>query len=206
VTLTHVRFAPVWILSAALFSAASLPAGQPATPVTAVVLPDGRYSKLAVREMGREAARILKKSGVSLHSRVGIPPQAVNGMLVVVKLVGRCDMDGTPAYLEPGPLGWAHEANGTILPFSDLACDNLRGAVEAAIAGGNPTRANTLLGRAMGRVLAHELYHIVADTSYHGHGGVARAALTPRELTSGDLTFQPTEVEAIEARLRQTAR
>ena len=87
--------------------------------------------------MGREAAHILKQSGVSLRLHVGIPPQAVSGLLVVVKLVGHCDMDGSPAYLVPGPLGWSHEVNGAMLPFSDLACDNLRGAVEAASRDGN---------------------------------------------------------------------
>jgi hypothetical protein len=162
-----------------------------------VVLPDGRYSKVAVREMSREAAHILKKSGILLRSRVGVPSQAVSGMLIVVKLVGHCDMDGSPAFLETGPLGWAHEVDGTMLPFSDLACENLRGAVEAAIADGNPARANVLLGRAMGRVLAHELYHIVADTSEHGHEGVAQAALTPRELTSGQLELRPSELSAV---------
>lgn len=168
------------------------------TPVTAVVLPNGPYSKVAVREMAREAAHILKNSGVSLRWRIGAPPQSINGRLVVVKLMGHCDMDGTPAFLVPGPLGWSHEVNGAILPFSDLACDNLRGAVGIVMADGNPTQANVLLGRAMGRVLAHELYHIIADTADHGRDGVAQAALTPRELTAGPLELEHEDSEAIE--------
>jgi len=203
-TLNYVRSAPSLLLCAAILSAASLQAGQPSTPVTAVVLPGGRYSKLAVREMGREAAHILKQSGMSLRWHVGVPAQAVNGRLVVVKLVGHCDMDGTPAFLDSGPLGWAHEVNGTMLPFSDLACDNLRGAVEAAIADGNPLRGNVLLGRAMGRVLAHELYHIVADTSDHGRDGVTQAALTPRDLTSGQLELLPSQVATMQSGLNRS--
>jgi hypothetical protein len=151
--------------------------------------------------MGREAAHILKQSGVSLRWHLGAPAQAVSGLLIVVKLVGHCDMDGSPAYLEPGPLGWAHEVDGTMLPFSDLACDNLRGAVESAILDGNPLRGNVLLGRAMGRVLAHELYHIVADTSEHGREGVAKAALSPRELTSGPLELRASELTAVQSGL-----
>jgi hypothetical protein len=118
-----------------------------------------------------------------------------------VKLVGHCDMDGPPAYLEPGPLGWAHEVDGAMLPFSDLACDNLRGAVQSAIVDGNPFRGNVLLGRAMGRVLAHELYHIVADTSEHGREGVAQAALSPRELTSGPLELRHSEMSLVQSGL-----
>jgi hypothetical protein len=156
---------------------------------------------VAIREMGREAARILKRSSLSLRWHVGAPSQSVNGLLVVVKLVGHCDMDGSPAYLVPGPLGWSHEVNGTIIPFSDLACDNLRGAVQSAADHGNGVRANVLLGRAMGRVLAHEVYHIVADTSEHGREGVAQAALSPRQLTSGELELGPAEVDAVESGL-----
>jgi len=200
VTLNYVRCAP-YLFCAAISCAASLPDSQPSSQVTVVVLPDGRYSKVAIREMGREAGHILKQSGVSLRWHVGAPAQAVSGLLIVVKLVGRCDMDGSPAYLEPGPLGWAHEVDGTMLPFSDLACDNLRGAVESAIADGNLLRGNVLLGRAMGRVLAHELYHIVADTSEHGRDGVAQAALSPRELTSGPLEFKASELSLVQSGL-----
>jgi hypothetical protein len=202
VTLNYVRCAPSLLLCAAVCSAAPTLAVKPSThistQVTAVVLPDGRYSKVALREMGREAAHILKQSGLSLRWHVGIPVQSVSGMLVVVKLVGRCEMDGSPEVLVPGPLGWSHEVDGTVLPFSDLACDNLRGAVGSAIAGGNQLAGNVLLGRAMGRVLAHELYHIIADTSVHGHDGVAQAALTARQLTSGPLELAASEVTAVQ--------
>ena len=64
-TLNPVRYAPVWMFCAAIFCAVPLLAHQPSTPVTAVVLPDGHYSKLALREMDREASHILKQSGVS---------------------------------------------------------------------------------------------------------------------------------------------
>ena len=202
-TLNPVRCAPTLLLFAATCCFPVF-ADSASTAVTAVVFPQGRYSKVAVREMSREAGRILKRSSISLHARIGPPPQAVTGLLVVVKLVGQCDMDGTPAYLEPGPLGWSHEVNGDIIPFSDLACENLRGAVEAAIAAGNPVRANVLLGRAMGRVLAHELYHIVGDTSAHAREGVAQASLSPRELTAGQLDLQPADVAAVEKGLRGT--
>ncbi len=192
---------------ALIFCAASVQAGhspiQLATQVTAVVLPDGRYSLLALHEMGREAAHILKKSGISLQLQLGEAAQAVNGRLVVVKLVGRCDMDGPPASQVSGPLGWSHEANGVILPFSDLACDNIRGAIYGAAVEGRQFRGNVLLGRAMGRVLAHELYHVIANTTEHGRQGVAQPALTARELTSGQLELRPSEVATIQSRLRQ---
>ncbi len=212
-TLNYVRYAPALLFCAASFSAAPVVAGEPSTQisthitthittqVTAVVLPQGRYSQVALREMGREASHILNQTGVFLRWRLGVPAQSVSGMLVVVKLLGHCDMDGSPVSLAPGPLGWSHEVDGTVLPFSDMACDKLRGAVVSAMADGNQFGANVLLGRAMGRVLAHELYHIVAGTSVHGHDGVAQAAFTPRQLTSGPLELEAPEVAAVQSGL-----
>lgn len=197
-TLYQVRCAIAFICCASPVLAA-----QPPAPVTAVVMPDGRYSRVAIREMGREAARILKKSGVTLTWHLGQPAQSVSGLLVVVKLMGRCDMDGPSASPSPGPLGWSHEANRVVLPFSDLSCDNIRATVQNASPAGNQLRGNYMLGRAMGRVLAHELYHIVADTEEHGAGGVAQSALSARELTSGQLELQSSDVEAIQSGLRQ---
>ncbi len=126
-TLNHVRCAITLI-----FCAVPVLAGQPSTPVTAVVMPDGRYSRVAIREMVLEATNILKKSGVALHWHLGEPAQEVDGLLVVVKLAGRCDMDGPPVFPMSGPLGWSHAVNGAVLPFTDLACDNIRGAVQRA--------------------------------------------------------------------------
>jgi hypothetical protein len=202
VTLNFVRCA-----FALIFCPASVLVGQPsiqqATQVTAVVLPDGRYSRLALREMIREAAHILKKSGISLSWQLGKPAREVNGLLVVVELVGHCDMDGPPAFLMPGALGWTHEANGTVLPFSNLACENIRGAVQSARLAGYQLRGNVLLGRAMGRVLAHELYHVIANTTEHGGQGIAQPALSAQELTSGQLELRPSDVATIQNRLRQ---
>jgi len=147
--------------------------------------------------MGREAAKILKESGMSLRLRIGLPAQPVNGMLVVVKLQGHCDMDGSPASAGSGALAWTHSVDGKMLPFADLACDKLRGLIEGAARDQGQAGGNVLLGRAMGRVLAHELYHIEADTAEHGRGGVAQAALTCDELTSGSLELQAPEVEAV---------
>ena len=195
-TRDQVLSAPL-IICAAVLSAAPVLASQESTPLTAAILPDGSYSKLAIKEMGREAAKILKKSGMSLRWRVGTPQKAVNGRLVVVRLVGRCDMDASPALPESGALGWTHEVDGKILPFADVACDTLRGFVGASAHAPDLARGNVLLGRAMGRVLAHELYHIAADTAEHGRDGVAQAALTRSQLTSGSLELEASEVTAV---------
>lgn len=182
--------------------AATAEAGQSLqTTITAVLLPDGRFSTVALRAMEEEAAHILKASGVKLRWRLEGASEVSEGLLVVVMLHGRCDMDGSPAEFRTGALGWSHEVNGSVLPFSDLACDSIRGAVQTAWNGENRGRGNNLLGRAMGRVLAHELYHVVADTAKHGRDGVAQASFTPRDLTAGQFRLEDPDAEAMRSGL-----
>ncbi|HYR43293.1 MAG TPA: hypothetical protein VER98_09735 [Terriglobia bacterium] len=42
----------------------------------------------------------------------------------------------------------------------------------------------SVLGRALGRVAAHEIYHIVAQTTEHQESGIAKAAFSVRDLTA----------------------
>jgi hypothetical protein len=48
------------------------------------------------------------------------------------------------------------------------------------------------LGLALGRVVAHELYHILGNTAAHAGEGLAKASEILRDLvSSGDLSFDP---------------
>ena len=50
-------------------------------------------------------------------------------------------------------------------------------------------RHEWLLGRAMGRVLAHELFHVFGNTFKHGHEGAAKTSFSPRELVADQFKF-----------------
>jgi hypothetical protein len=52
-------------------------------------------------------------------------------------------------------------------------------------------------GRAVGRVLAHEIYHIFANTVRHGSAGVGKAAYTVRELLCDCFQFEERESQAL---------
>jgi hypothetical protein len=60
-------------------------------------------------------------------------------------------------------------------------------------------RGNLLIGRAAGRVVAHELVHMLTKSTEHGADGVERTALTGAELISGQMRLSPFDV----ARLKQ---
>jgi hypothetical protein len=176
----------------------------PESRYMAILIPDQPYSASAIQEMGREAAAILKRSGIILRLQVGVTREAFDGSIVMVKLRGHCDTDVETHASPTGPIGWTHAVNGDLLPFAELACDPIWGTVRSTLRRADAAYANRMLGRALGRVLAHELYHIAGETSKHGRDGVAQASLTPEELTSNHLELDPEDIQTI--RSRQSAR
>jgi hypothetical protein len=58
-------------------------------------------------------------------------------------------------------------------------------------------RPDYLMGRALGRVLAHELVHILTKSAAHGQDGVTQPALTGRELIGAPLRLTHTDVERL---------
>ena len=86
-------------------------------------------------------------------------------------------------------------SEGTVLPYTDTDCDRLRaflGERPEDIAG-----AEERLAVAMARVIAHELYHVLLQTTEHSKGGIARAAHTPAALLGQSLRFESGELERI---------
>ena len=52
--------------------------------------------------------------------------------LAVISFKGRCDVAGlVRRAATPGPLGWTHISDGSILPFSDVDCDGIRAFLQS---------------------------------------------------------------------------
>jgi hypothetical protein len=118
--------------------------------------------------------------------------------LAVIKFKGRCDVSGLIAHdSNSGPLGWTHVSDGVILPFADVDCSSVRGFVQKELLFSHPEEREQLFGRALGRVLAHELYHIFANTKRHGSEGVGREFYSVHDLLSSDFQFQARESMAL---------
>jgi hypothetical protein len=126
-------------------------------------------------------------------------PNAVSVELAVVTFKGHCDT----ANLLPirpiagGALGWTHVSDGVILPFSDVDCDRLRGFLQRDLMLMPANERDETFGRAIARVLAHELYHIFANTSKHGSCGIGKSAYTAQELLSDEFLFEERESLAL---------
>ena len=126
----------------------------------------------------------------------------VSAELAVVTFKGRCDTVGlTTRSKYEGALGWTHVSDGQILPFTDISCDRVREFVQSGLFTFRMENREEKYGRALGRVLAHELYHIFANTTRHGSVGVAKESYSVTDLLTDDFQFQ-----AKESHLLQTNR
>jgi hypothetical protein len=110
--------------------------------------------------------------------------------LAVVKFRGKCGLSAVPPHAtSSGPLGWTYISEGVILPYSDVDCDRTRAFVHKDLMGLRIEERDKIFGRALGRILAHELFHIFANTQHHLACGVGKAAYTVRDLLSSDFRF-----------------
>jgi hypothetical protein len=114
--------------------------------------------------------------------------------LAVITFKGRCDVAGlSPHSSNPGPLGWTHISNGVILPFAEVDCQGIRSFIQKDLLTMPAEDREEAYGRALGRVLAHELYHIFANTAAHNSSGVGKSKYTVQELLCPEFVFEGRE-------------
>jgi hypothetical protein len=125
----------------------------------------------------------------------------VTAQLAVIHFKGQCDAEGMrPELGYPGPLGWTHISDGEILPFIDINCEGVRLFLQRSLLGTPEPGRDPALGRAVARVLAHELYHFLVSTKKHAGGGIAKAVFSPEDLLSRTLRFGEKECAALRNR------
>ncbi len=151
--------------------------------------------------MEKETEGILKASGLHLDWRMAADAGRESfDDLVVVQFKGACKVEPVPyVYDELGPLAFTYSSDGAVQPFTQVSCDKVAASVRSAMWGEDFQRADLLFGRALGRVLAHELVHVLTASGRHGREGVARPALSGKELIGGSLPLSPADI----ARLRE---
>ena len=196
------RCAPICVLLVAALPLLSVAGTRPSFSDLTIVLDfKGPRSDISVTEMKKETQGILRDSGLRLDWRA--VDQAYSESyndLVVVRFKGSCVAEPIP-YVpdELGPLAFTYTTEGTVQPFSEVACDKVVRSVRSAMWGADFKKAEQLLGRALGRVVAHELVHILTGSGEHGPSGVERPALSGRQLIAASLALDPADL----ARLRE---
>ena len=153
---------------------------------------DAIPSPRSIEEMKREAAKIMHTAGYSLDWRNLRQNEGKEGFgnVVVVKFRGKCRQE-FPALVEPyadAPVTLASTLvqDGHVLPFSEVQCDQVRRVLSYA-----PGRERQgAFGLALGRVVAHELYHLLLNTTRHAATGLAAATHDWVDLTLGATGFR----------------
>jgi hypothetical protein len=194
-----------WMCGVAL---AGLPmlGGQPKVPL-APTAPIALYSafehpapKAVKAALDDELDSIMTPLGLRFEWRDlhGPREEAPAVELAVISFKGRCDVSRlVRRAAAPGPLGWTHISDGSILPFSDVDCDGIRAFLQSDLLLLPAASREGAFGRALARVLAHELYHIFADTTHHGSFGIGKEAYTARDLLAGSFRFENRESKAL---------
>jgi hypothetical protein len=196
------RCVAAWVISFALgcASGASVAPRATPTPLTVVFQFDNPHSKKAFEEMKRELGSIFKNAGIQIgwRDRDQVSSSESFANLVVVKFRGACKIDpATDRDEDSGPLAFTYTSDGAILPFSEVECDRVRSSLRHAVSGGDRTRSDLVFGRAMARVLAHELYHVLSGTESHAAKGVAQRALSGSDLIGDQLELSQDELNSM---------
>jgi hypothetical protein len=167
--------------------------------VTVVLDIKGSFSPVSLREMQKETAGIIGMSGIRLGWTTLDDASSGNFKdLVVMSFLGSCIVEAAPPlYDELGPYAFTRTANGAVQPFGQVDCDHVAGSVRTAMGPGDLSRADLLMGRALGRVVAHELVHMLTKSGQHAHEGVQKSALSGKQLISASLPLSAMDIDRL---------
>ena len=105
-------------------------------------------------------------------------------LLAVASFEGSCSPSGPTSMPVNVKLADTSITDGHILPFFRVDCTRV-----VQLLGSQPD--SSIVGRALGRVIAHEIYHIVGQTAEHHDTGVAKAVFSARDLRNPRFEFDP---------------
>jgi hypothetical protein len=147
--------------------------------------------------MRREAEKLMRSAGYQLEWRETRNSRGQETVpdLVFLDLAGTCSLPGTPAgtsvpeELTPR-LASTAVTDGVVLPFSRIDCAALTALTGPMLLREAPGQRPFYYGRAMGRLMAHELYHVLAQTRDHATAGVGKPCFTAHDLISDRFDFE----------------
>jgi hypothetical protein len=148
--------------------------------------------------MQKETESLMRTAGYSVEWRDAKARRSNEDAanLVFVDLNGVCAVPMNPIPGAPDPddnqpsLASTAVEDGMVLPFSRIDCVALTRALSAMFAHEPPSRRTYLYGRAMGRLLAHELYHVLAQTRDHAAAGIGKPCFTSVDLVTDRFEFE----------------
>jgi hypothetical protein len=144
-------------------------------------------------EMNRELGTLMQRASFRvLWRHANEPSSSGSAHLIVVELVGACAF---PPRDSPVPLASnfalasSSVVDGRVLPFSWVDCSALTRFLGPAILNLADAEQARIYGRSMARLLAHEFYHVLAQTSEHTSTGISKPRFSIADLLADHLDF-----------------
>lgn len=192
-----------WILALIVFATGALSAPKDIPfrpdfgPDVSVLAESATPLEPAVaRAMERELRRIFGPSDTRVEivfDRDRNAHTVYDSQVIMMRVKGRCALGpATAGYShKPDTLGRTFITDGAVLPFVELDCRQISGAIRQRLATAPAGERPVLLGRALARVLAHEIYHVLAATMTHSATGIAAETMSAEQLACERHDFQP---------------
>jgi hypothetical protein len=170
--------------------------------VLSLRLRSGNVRPAVLEATKRELADLMSTVGIPVRWENSTSYSEVSGSTVVVDLEGDCGtaFEASAAPLEEGSrIGSTATADGFILPFVKVNCSVLETLIGPFVINQPMALKEFFFGRALGRVLAHEVYHILTKSGDHASSGIAKARFSGAELTKNKFPFDDVALTLIHA-------
>lgn len=110
--------------------------------------------------------------------------------LSVIRFKGNCDVqEPSQQRGDDWILGITYVVDGRVIPQVEVFCDAIRAFLGPALQTVPRRDWGRIFGRALGRVVAHELYHVFVETRKHASSGLAKSNYTREELVDEQFSF-----------------
>jgi hypothetical protein len=177
--------------------------GVPGQSVTVLVDFEKPYSTASIDALRGELQTLFSPSGLKIDLRLKseLPPGSEFNQLVVFKMKGACSMLPMPVGAlsdERGPLAMTYSIDGELLHFGEVECDRVRQSLQRVLGKGYPEKRQAALGMALGVVMAHEMYHMMANAKGHTGQGITKHSLSAEEMLAGELSIPDMARKAVQ--------
>ena len=144
-----------------------------------------------------ELGRILDATDLQVKWReMGASSYEEPGAIYVMRFHGSCRAPMLGSLKGLGSLGPDERSlaetsvsDGKVLPFADVWCNRVQKYLGVRVGG------DVAMGRALARVAAHELFHMMSSSTAHAGNGIACAEYSREDLTARRFLFGRGETE-----------
>jgi len=124
-------------------------------------------------------------------------------LAVVGNFEGDCSVENLPDQqgrsIQTRTLAESSVSSGHVLPYFRVDCTHIIRTLSPGLRSLNVPMREGILGRALARAIAHELYHILAQTTGHENSGIAKASLSMSDLFSTKFDFNSESLRRMQA-------